>query len=63
MNYSDSLRHMLAFLGLPADVPLPDPRTTKIISERRLEWEKQFFAHGRIPELTAADAMNIWAPS
>jgi LPS sulfotransferase NodH len=60
-NYSDTFRRVLAFLDLHSDVPLPEPRTTKIASKRSLEWEKEFLMHGRIPEYTAADDINIWA--
>ncbi len=41
-DYVKGTRKILAYLGLPTDIPIPEPRTRKQSDKTSEEWEKRF---------------------
>lgn len=61
-DYARETRRVLAYLGLPSDVPIVPAKTRKLSDEDSLAWEEEFRKHGRIPEVPVVPPETFWAP-
>ncbi len=55
------MQHLLRYLDLPTDIPIPMPKTAKIADKESLAWEEEFRRTDSIPE-AGAQPPKIWGP-
>jgi LPS sulfotransferase NodH len=54
------IQHVLRYLELPSDIPIPEPKTEKLASEESEAWEKEFRDTDSLPPIASPE--YVWAP-